>query len=186
MKKDYDRICKAAPEFFGIATLEDFMRARALVNSRIFGTTIDKVSDDSIVPFADMFNYKYMADMTNWTFSAEKNAFLVKAKQHINAGEEIYVYYGNKPNSNFFQFYGFVIEDNENDEVILKFSINPDDKLRTEKMEILKKSSSEIKFKTTIKIEDKKFDELMSYLRFINFEGDAMTLKNVNSLLQDS
>jgi hypothetical protein len=52
MEKDYKRICEAAPEFASFGKLEDFMRTRALVNSRIFGTKIDGVEDDSIVPLA--------------------------------------------------------------------------------------------------------------------------------------
>lgn len=52
MEKDYNAICKVAPEFAQIAKLEDFMKARCLVNSRIFGTTIEGCEDDSIVPLA--------------------------------------------------------------------------------------------------------------------------------------
>lgn len=52
MQKDYNRICKAAPEFEKIASLKDFMTTRCLVNSRIFGTKIDGIENDSIVPFA--------------------------------------------------------------------------------------------------------------------------------------
>ena len=52
MKKDYDEICEAAPEFVDIATLEDFMKMRSLVNSRIFGIRIKNMECDSVVPFA--------------------------------------------------------------------------------------------------------------------------------------
>ena len=51
MKKDYETICKIAPEFRA-HSLADFMRIRSLVNSRIFGTKIDDIENDSIVPFA--------------------------------------------------------------------------------------------------------------------------------------
>jgi hypothetical protein len=52
MEKDYKKICQAAPEFKSFGKLEDFMKTRALVNSRIFGTKIDGQDDDSIVPLA--------------------------------------------------------------------------------------------------------------------------------------
>jgi hypothetical protein len=52
MQKDYSRICKAAPEFEKIASVTDFMMTRCLVNSRIFGTKIDGIENDSIVPYA--------------------------------------------------------------------------------------------------------------------------------------
>lgn len=54
MKKDYDRICSSAPEFKH-HTLNDFMRIRCLVNSRIFGTVIDNDENDSIVPYAGLY-----------------------------------------------------------------------------------------------------------------------------------
>ena len=43
MKWDYDKICEAAPEFQKVASLEDFMRIRELINSRIFGTKIGEI-----------------------------------------------------------------------------------------------------------------------------------------------
>ena len=55
MEKDYNKICKAAPEFAKMATLDKFMETRCLVNSRIFGTKIDGEENDSIVPFAGTF-----------------------------------------------------------------------------------------------------------------------------------
>ena len=54
MKKDYETICKIAPEF-KVHSLADFMRIRSLVNSRIFGTKIDDIENDSIVPFAGRY-----------------------------------------------------------------------------------------------------------------------------------
>jgi hypothetical protein len=52
MKKDYDSICTVVPEFSDIASLNDFMRMRTLVNSRIFGIKVDGEENDSVVPFA--------------------------------------------------------------------------------------------------------------------------------------
>ncbi len=55
MKTDYSNICKAAPEFATMASLEDFMKVRALVNSRIFGIKIKGEENDSIVPYAGTY-----------------------------------------------------------------------------------------------------------------------------------
>ena len=52
MQTDYTRICKAAPEFAKMGKLEDFMKIRSLVNSRIFGTKINNEENDAIVPYA--------------------------------------------------------------------------------------------------------------------------------------
>lgn len=179
MAKDYKRICEAAPEFRAMATVDDFMKTRALVNSRIFGTKIDKLEDDSIVPYADMFNYKFKSDMTHWTFSEEKKSFVIKAKDNIKRGEEIYVYYGNKPNTNFFMFYGFVIENNENDEVILNISLKPSDSLKGIKQSLLDRESDPRKMKISESAEDQKFQKMMSYLRFVEFAGTEAFLRDV-------
>ena len=179
MEKDYNKICSVAQEFAKIATVDDFMKTRALVNSRIFGTKIDGEENDSIVPFADMFNYKYKSDMTHWTYAADLKSFVVRAKDVIKPGDEIFVYYGNKPNSNFFQFYGFVIENNDNDEVTLEIALDPKDALKDMKVEMLDREAGPKKFKLNEKTEDEKFIHLMSYLRFVCFEGQADGLKKV-------
>jgi hypothetical protein len=36
-----------------------------------------------------MFNYKYKCDMTNWSFSEEKQRFVVTACEDIKKGEEV-------------------------------------------------------------------------------------------------
>jgi hypothetical protein len=59
MEKDYKKICQAAPEFQTMAKLQDFMKTRSLVNSRIFGTKIDGQDDDSIVPLAGTLKQFY-------------------------------------------------------------------------------------------------------------------------------
>ena len=90
MEKDYNLICKAAPEFAKHSLL-DFMKTRTLVNSRIFGVKVDGEDNDSIVPFADMFNYKYMSNMTYWTYDETRHGFVVKAKEDIARGKEVFV-----------------------------------------------------------------------------------------------
>jgi hypothetical protein len=177
MKRDYEMICKAAPEFEEIARLEDFMRMRVLVNSRIFGLRIDDEPNDSIVPYADMFNYKYKSKMTHWVFNEESDSFVVIAQEFIQAGSEIFVYYGNKPNHSFFLFYGFVVENNENDEVFIKTSAIPTDRLLVSKESMLVRRC--LKFRVSGDTGDIKFGQLMSYLRYLAFEGTPDELLEV-------
>ena len=37
----------------------------------------------------DMFNYKYLSDMTHWLYSDDAKGFMVKAKKEIKVGEEV-------------------------------------------------------------------------------------------------
>jgi hypothetical protein len=117
--------------------------------------------------------------MTHWTYSAERQGFIVEAKEDIKEGAEIYVSYGNKPNTNFFQFYGFVIPNNENDEVVFPINIDASDPLKTLKDELLSKEKYPKKMKLSCSTEDNKFILLMSYLRFVAYQGPEDGLQKV-------
>jgi histone-lysine N-methyltransferase SETD3 len=180
MQWDYDEICRCAPEFEDIAKLEDFMKVRALVNSRIFGIKVNNEENDALVPYADMFNFKYQSDMTSWTYSDERRGFVVKAKEDIKKGEEIYVFYGSKPNWSFFQFYGFVLENNENDEVILEVELFYTDPLKNLKEELMDKKQQPKKLKLKETTDINKFSKAISYMRYMTFDGSEEELIEVN------
>lgn len=183
MESDYGSVCKAAPEFGKVAGLRDFAEMRTLVNSRIFGARTDGEEEDSIVPYADMFNYRCGSEMTLWNFVPETSSFVIKAKCDICAGEEIFVHYGDKPNSIFLQFYGFVIDNNENNEVLLQVSLQPKDKLKAQKVAMMQKKEVKRKFRLVEKTGYEQFEQLMSYLRFIVFDGSAEELESVRSII---
>jgi len=89
------------------------------------------------------------------------------------------VYYGNKPNTNFLQFYGFVIENNDNDEIYLNLSINAKDTLKDAKEKLLDEHTNPKKTKLTETTENDKFSKTISYLRYIAFKGTEASLKEV-------
>ena len=37
-----------------------------------------------------MFNFKYKSDMTHWVYNEETKGFVVKAKEDIKVGEEVF------------------------------------------------------------------------------------------------
>jgi hypothetical protein len=106
MKKDYETICEAAPEFSAYS-LEEFMKVRCLVNSRIFRIKQKGVLYDALVPVAgslgwlnltaDMFNYKYGSNMTYWEYDETTNEFIVTATEDINRGQEVGLFYCRSP-----------------------------------------------------------------------------------------
>ncbi len=127
-----------------------------------------------------MFNFKYQCDMTTWQYHEEAHGFVVRAREEIKAGEEIFVYYGNKPNANFFQFYGFVLENNACDVIQLKVDFSTVDPLGALKAELLDKPNKRFR-KVTEATEDNKFSKAMSLLRYVVFNGTAEELKEVRS-----
>ena len=92
------------------------------------------------------------------------------------------MYYGNKPNTNFFQFYGFVIENNDYDEIVLHAGFASSDPLAPTKEDLLDNKSNPKKMKLTETTDDRKFSKAMSYLRYVTFCGSEEELKQVFSL----
>lgn len=107
--------------------------------------------------------------MTHWTYDELSAGFVVRTKENIKAGQEIYVYYGNKPNSSFFLFYGFVVEDNANDDVTLNCSRTFKDSLGELKQELVGRKYMECNFRVSRSPDDCKFQKFISHLRFIAF-----------------
>jgi len=102
---------------------EDFVWARLVVITRIFGLVIDGVKTDGLVPMADMINHKRPRE-TRWTFDQFKSGFVVTALKNIACGEQIFDSYGKKCNSRFFVNYGFSLENNPNNECMLRFYLD--------------------------------------------------------------
>jgi len=182
MKHDYKEICRCAPEFKKVASVKDFMRVRVLINSRIFGTVINGEESDAIVPYADMFNYKHKNKMTSWVYSNDLKGFVVKAREVINKGEEVFVFYGNKANYNFLQFYGFVLEDNEYDEVILTIDFFESDPLRSTKESLLEVIKVPMKLRLRHTTTNSKYYRAISFLRYVTYNGTKEELRKVNIL----
>ena len=98
-------------------TYEDFCWARMVVCSRIFGIVIGEQKTDALVPLADMLNHGVMKQ-TVWSYSNAREGFVIESLENIPKGIQIYDSYGRKSNSRFLLNYGFVIENNESDEIV--------------------------------------------------------------------
>ena len=72
---------------------------------------------DALVPFADMINH-CVNKQTVWSYSNERKGFIMEAIQNVKKGVEIFDSYGKKSNSRFLLNYGFVIDDNDSDELV--------------------------------------------------------------------
>ncbi len=88
----------------------------------------------------------------------------------------MFVYYGNKPNASFLQFYGFVIENNEHDQVTFVLDLDPQDPLETFKRELLPIVKYPQEIKVTQATEDPQFARLMGLLRLVVYEGSEEEL----------
>lgn len=97
------------PEF-GRFTHAEFVWARLVVITRIFGLIIRGIKTDGLVPYADMLNHKKggrgeggASDTdTKWTFDDSLNGFTILSLRAIQRGEQVFDSYGRKCNSRFF------------------------------------------------------------------------------------
>lgn len=103
LKEEYDNIVRALPSFSEYP-LDEFIWARSVVITRIFGLMINNAKTDGLVPMADMLNHKRPRE-TSWTYDDSRGAFTITALRSLAQGEQIYDSYGRKCNSRFFVNY---------------------------------------------------------------------------------
>ena len=82
----------------------------------------------------------------------------------------MYDSYGKKCNHRFFLNYGFINLNNDANEFPFKVYFNPDDKFLQIKKDLLLESCDYKKFRITGNFEDKCVFELLSWIRFVEFD----------------
>ena len=172
LKLDYERICEHIPQFEQFSFLK-FIKARMLIGSRIFGVEINKKTTDVLAPFADLLNHK-RPKQTHWYYDNQLNAFVIQSLENIKEGEEIYDSYGPKTNTRFLLNYGFALETNDNNEYLLRLSFNENVPLYDIKKKFLNNDYNFTRvFKLNNNINEGDVFDLMSFLRFMLFDGEV-------------
>lgn len=111
IEADYTAICKIAPEFSRLATLDEFKWARMCACSRNFGLIVKGLRTAALVPYADMLNH-YRPRETKWQYDDTLQGFTITSLQEIGVGAQVYDSYGQKCNHRFLLNYGFSVECN--------------------------------------------------------------------------
>ena len=194
INKDYEAICKVAPEF-GRYSFWEFCWARMNACSRIFGINIDGVKTDAFVPLAgskhQLFRLKakflhfFKSDMLNhrrpkqtaWSYSDEKKGFIIESLEDIERGGHVYDSYGKKCNSRFLLNYGFIVLDNDGNEVAVKVSFKSDDPCIKTKTTLLKETPQSRTFRVMASIEEENTIEFLNFLRFVNIRDNQTVLE---------
>ena len=181
MKNDYNKICEYLPDFKQFSYLK-FVEARVLISSRIFGISINENKTDVLAPFADLLNHK-RPRQTQWYYDDNLQSFVIQATKNIKEGSEIFDSYGKKTNARFLLNYGFCLDDNDTSEYLLTINFND-----TYPMFDLKNNffQNEFELVRTFNLNNNFYEsqiiELLSFLRFILFDGDINDLYNaINS-----
>jgi len=182
LKEEYDNICNAVPEF-SKWKLDDFIWARSVVITRIFGLVINNGKTDGLVPMADMLNHKRPRE-TSWTYEDAKGAFTITALRSMNRGEQIFDSYGRKCNSRFFVNYGFSLENNEADnQAVMWFTLPPADPHYQTKVRLLGgpnrsgvASGSPKRCQVPIDYNEDVTKECFSFLRFVHAKDSELMI----------
>ena len=181
MKSDYNKLCEYLPDYKQFSYLK-FCEARVLISSRIFGIAINDNKTDVLAPFADLLNHK-RPRQTQWYYDDNLESFVIQATENIKEGNEIFDSYGKKTNARFLLNYGFCLDDNDTSEFLLTVVFND-----TYPLFDLKKNffQNEYEFVRTFNLNNNFYEsqiiELLSFLRFILFDGDINDLYNaINS-----
>jgi len=176
LKKEYDNIRRAVPEF-GQFTHEEFVWARLVVITRIFGLVIDGNKTDGLVPYADMLNHKRPRE-TKWTYEDSRAGFIITSLRTIQRGDQVYDSYGRKCNSRFFVNYGFSLDDNEDNEVVIRLQLPKADAHFAMKLRMLggRETSAKREFQIPANYKEKKTKELFSFMRFVHAKDSELLL----------
>ncbi len=174
IKTDYDLICEKVPEYSQFSITE-FSEIRMMVSSRIFGMNIGGKKTDGFVPMADMLNHK-RPKQTSWTYTDEKHGFVIEALKDIERNEQVYDSYGKKCNSRFFLNYGFIVENNDGNEVPLKIYYPESDTKKDMKKEMINDYSEFKKFRVTDNFSEGSMNEFMSWMRFVEYDENITLL----------
>lgn len=121
LKQEYDNIVQHVPEFRKYH-LHEFMWARLAVITRIFGFEVNNQKTDGLVAMADMLNHK-RPNETSWHFDGSLNAFTITTTKRLLKGAQVFDSYGRKCNSRFFVNYGFTLDQNEDNQAVMIFSL---------------------------------------------------------------
>ena len=158
---DYNIVCRTSELFKKSFTFNDFVTIRTLVGSRNFGINVNSIDRSAMVPLADMLNHDVPPNVT-WNFNNITNCFEMISNKTINKDEEITDSYGNKCNSKLLLFYGFILDNNKDNNIKIEIKNNS-----LSYSGLLKKNISDFNFKT-----------LISFLRSIVCKKNNLTFTN--------
>lgn len=114
----YEILNKLEPEIQ--FSREEYIWARTIVITRVFGFKVNGVQESGLVPLADMLNHQHPDQVnTSWSFNDKLRGFVISSTSKIKNGVEVFDTYGKKCNYRFFVNYGFFLDNIRNDEEVV-------------------------------------------------------------------
>ncbi|MFY0566891.1 SET domain-containing histone-lysine N-methyltransferase [Archangium lansingense] len=165
LRQDHALLCQKVPGYERFS-VEEFIWARLSVSSRNFGLKVGGLQGRSLVPLADMLNHRRPPDVL-WSTSKDGQFFEMTAQNTIATGLEVHDSYGAKSNDLLLLHFGFVVENNEQDEVFLSLGLPEGTALASGKQKLLGLSSPTARqpFKVPLQYEHAATQRMFSFLR---------------------
>jgi protein-histidine N-methyltransferase len=117
LKVEYSEITNAFPEGCPF-TFADFVWARTAVITRVYAIKRNNETDNVLVPFADMANHETPPN-TKWWFDEQEKMFTIESENYMDIGDVLYETYGYKCNYRYLVNYGFTVNNNKHEEVVI-------------------------------------------------------------------
>ena len=95
------------------------------INTHYNKTEDNEVKRENAIKRIRSFHEKQKQE--TWTYTDEREGFIIEALEDIKRGEQVYDSYGRKCNSRFFLNYGFINMNNDANEVPIRVFYNKDD-----------------------------------------------------------
>jgi len=124
----------------------------------------------------DMLNHR-LPKQTQWSYSNEREGFLIEALENINRGEQVFDSYGRKCNSRFLLNYGFIVENNDANEVQITVAFDADDPCLKLKQGMISDNSLEhCKFRLLQNYEENNVHDAFGFIRFAVIREESLLL----------
>ncbi|KAK2588677.1 hypothetical protein KPH14_001576 [Odynerus spinipes] len=128
----------------------------------------------SLIPMWDMCNHEEGRITTD--FNTTSNCCECYAMRDFKKGEQIFISYGPRTNSDFLVHSGFVCPENTNDGIRLRFGISKSDRLQKERTELLEKLGLPATGEFLLKGGTEPIsDSLLAFLRVFNMREAELT-----------
>jgi histone-lysine N-methyltransferase SETD3 len=173
--KEFAVLGDLMPGFNTTFRFEDYLWARAVLSSRVFGWKLAGFeSEEFLIPFGDMLNHR-SPKQVEWRYSTDAEGVEYIARENISAGDEIFISYGAKDNARYLLHYGFTVEAPASRVVRLHVPLSEDLPLVEEKRTFLRKAlmlkDPEAEPDPTFDLKDSwslDADDVLAYLRLLN------------------
>lgn len=120
-----------------------------------------------------MLNHK-RPKQTNWSYSDEKQGFVIESNENIAKGEPVYDSYGRKCNSRFLLNYGFIVEGNDANEVAVKVAFFEEDPFLKVKESLMNQKIHSKSFRVCMNLEENAVRDFFGFVRFVVLDSEKL------------